>query len=382
MSSAKSSKILLPLTALILALDQRIEIQLLLLVGVAAMSLWHAEDVRWQFGKTVVALGVATGYIALNTAVMFIDAPELGKGWWQAPLRIWIFFLILSFISPMATAQSRDSDAPFKTIEWLFIVKLLLIAVEGMYILRVGAPRERPLFNIILSPDSLFGVRFTSSYDFLFALLALSPRRQLRRLSIIGVIIIVSETRLVFLLAGMLLGWRLLGSKRVLQMLLVSVPPVLILVGVIAHFAQQSEKTPRILQISGSSLGDKIEQIDAVGQLLRAQFLLVGKGLGVSLPGIVRDETRPYSYEAQVPVLVYQGGLLFFAVYSFIVGLYIRRHLALGLTFIFLFSMLNPTMFSLAAAYFLAVFSACLDQREPHAAHRVTRAKHGPVRLA
>jgi hypothetical protein len=67
----------------------------------------------------------------------------------------------------------------------------------------------------------------------------------------------------------------------------------------------------RLLQIRGSSVNDKLEQILAVIENFKMSHLIFGTGLGVSLPGIVRDDARPYSYEAQTPVLLWQGGIFF-----------------------------------------------------------------------
>lgn len=366
MLSAKPSNKLYVLLALALALDQRIEWQLPAVLVVTMLSLRRSASVHWQPGKTIAALVLAGAYIALNTAIMFMDAPRLSEAWWQAPIRIWLFFLLLSLIVPTVNAQSTHPDAPFRVIEWLFVVKLLLIVAQGLVILRTGMLPERPLFNIIISPDALLGVRFTSSYDFLFCLLALSPIHQIRRVGIIAAIVIISETRLVFLLSGLFLAWRLLGSRKMLQVALTSIIPIGIGVAAVSQLAGEEGRTPRVTQISGSSLDDKLEQMEAVGKVLQPRDLIAGRGLGMSLGNIIRDEARPYSYEAQVPVLIYQGGLLFFLLYTVIVSLFVKQRLFTGLGFIFLFATLNPTLFSAAAAYFLGALPYCLNRKRRH----------------
>ena len=119
---------------------------------------------------------------------------------------------------------------------------------------------------------------------------------------------------------------------------------------------------PRLTQLSGSSLDDKLEQIDAVSGLIVSPYLLTGRGVGATIPNIVRDELRPYSYETQTPVLLWQGGLLFYLVHCGIIWSYTRGHRLIGLLIVLGLGFLNPTLFSFASAFFLTSFGTTVRQ--------------------
>lgn len=350
--------------ALILALDQRIELQLPLLLLLAAFALARVPGTAWHANKAQLALLVATGYLLTNSVITFIDPTGVADSWWAAPVRIWLFYVLLIGVATALSSRRHDSEAIFRTIEWLFVLKLLIVAFEGLYLLQSGEPRERPLFNIILSNDSLLGARFTSSYDVLFALLALSSRRPTIRLGLLAAALVITETRALLLLSLLFLAWRLLRDRSVWSLVAGLLLPTIGAVAVISMLVADQETTPRLTQVGGSSLDDKAEQIDAVGPLIISPYLLTGRGLGASIPGIVRDDTRPYSYEAQAPVLLWQGGLLFFAVHLFILWLYGGRHRFMAILLVLLLGSLNPTLFGLASAFFVVCFGRVVDA--PH----------------
>jgi hypothetical protein len=358
--------------ALILALDQRIELQLPLLLALTAVVVLRVKGVVWRPGTAAAALALAAAYLATNAVITFTDPTGVADSWWAAPVRIWVFYLLLIALATSLSAPSHDGETMFRTLEWLFLLKLLVIAFEGVHLLQTGEPRERPLFNIILSADSLIGARFTSSYDMLFALLALSARRQHLRLLIVAAALVITETRALLLLSALMLAWRLVRDRSAFSLMAAVLIPVLGAVGAITVLLAEQDNTPRLAQISGSSLDDKIEQIDVVSDLILSPYLLTGRGLGASLPGIVRDDARPYSYEAQTPVLLWQGGLMFFALHLFMLWLYGGRHRLIAIVLVLLLGVLNPTLFGLSSAFFTVAFGRVFDR--PHAsrpdAHR------------
>jgi len=349
------------LLAAILALDQRIELQLPLMALLAIVTVHRLPAGSWQPGKAVLALLFAALYLATNSIVTFTDIAGVSDLWWAAPVRIWLYYVLLIALAVALGASRSDGETVFRVLEWLFVLKVLVVAVEGYVLWQTGEPRERPLFNIVLDSDTLLGVRFTSSYDFLFALLALSPRRQLPRLALLGAAVLISETRALLLLSALLLGWRLWKQGSPLALVATAAIPVVASIAVILALRTAEDATPRLVQLSGSSVDDKVEQIEVASQLIVSPYLLTGRGLGVSMPGIVRDDARPYSYEAQTPVLLWQGGLMFFLVHLTIVFAYVRRHRLAAVALVLGLGFLNPTLFSLASAFFLLTFGTALD---------------------
>lgn len=355
------------LAALVLMLDQRIELQLPLVIVLAVIALRWQPGTTWRGQRALVALGLAAAYLVLNAAVTLSDPTGVSDSWWAAPVRVWLFYVLLIGVATALSSKRFDREAVFRTLEWLFVLKLLIVGFEGYTFLQTGEPREQPLFNMVVAPDTLLGVRFTSSYDFLFALLVLSPRRQLLRLSLLAGVIVVSETRALLLLSVLLLAWRWWQGHSTWRLAAIVAIPAALAIAAMLTLGTQEEAAPRVVQLSGSSLDDKLEQIDAVGELLPSPHLLIGRGLGASMPGIVRDEARPYSYEAQTAVLLWQGGLLFFAVHLFVICLYVRRRRVVGILLILGLGLLNPTLFSLASAFFLVSLGRTLNQ--PHPKH-------------
>jgi hypothetical protein len=345
----------------ILALDQRIELQLPLMVLLAIVALHRLPADSWQPGKAVLVLLFAALYLATNSVVTFTDTAGVSNVWWAAPVRIWLYYVLLIALATVLHTRRFDGDAVFRVLEWLFVLKVLVVAVEGFFLWQTGEPRERPLFNIVLDSDTLLGVRFTSSYDVLFALLALSPRRQLPRLTLLAAALLISETRALLLLSALLLGWRLWKQASPWALVATAAVPVAASIAVILALGTAEDATPRLVQLSGSSVDDKVEQMEAASQLVVSPYLLTGRGLGASMPGIVRDEARPYSYEAQTPVLLWQGGLMFFLVHLTIVFAYVRRHRVAAAMLVLGLGFLNPTLFSLASAFFLITFGTALD---------------------
>jgi hypothetical protein len=351
------------LLALTLALDQRIELQLALLVMLGAAAALRRERVAWQFGKAAMVLGFAALYLVANSVITWTDPYAVPDNWWAAPVRIWLFYGMLVVVAALMKTHRFDAEAVFRTVEWLFLIKVLIVALEGYTLLATGEPRERPLFNIVLDEDTLTGARFTSSYDFLFALLALSGRHPARRLTLLAAAIVISETRALLLLSLLFLEWRLWVARSPWALLAAAAVPLATATAVVALLASAGEgASPRVLQISGSSLDDKLEQVEAASKLIDASpYLITGRGLGATMPGIVRDELRPYSYEAQVPVILWQGGLLFFVVYLTIAFAYVGSHGKVATALLLALGFLNPTLFALASAFFLTAFGKALD---------------------
>lgn len=354
------------LLALTLALDQRIEIQFLLLLALCVYSARRTPRSKLNQGKATIALVAATGYLIVNSVVTLTDPVGVSSGWWAAPVRIGLFYVMLVMLATIMSSSHFDGERAFVTLEWLFLIKLLIAALEGWYILKTGEPRERPLFNVILSSDSLIGVRLTSSYDVLFATLALSSRRPAFRLLLLACILVLTETRALVLLSLLFLGWRMMRERSPWLMVAGLALPVAIMLGAIMVLAQQNETSSRLTQVEGSSLDDKIEQIDAVTSQLNLAYLVTGRGLGASLPNVIRDENRPYSYEAQVPVLLWQGGLMFFVTHLGILWAYGIRKQAIGIFIILLLATLNPTLFSLSSG-FLIIALGKLSMSRRHA---------------
>lgn len=354
------------LLALLLALDQRIELQLPLLVALAAMLLLRLGPASVAtLRKAGFVLAAAALYLIANAVATHVDAVGVSDAWWAAPVRVWLFYLLLVSLAAVMDFHRFDAEKVFRTLEWLFVFKLAIIAFEGFVLLSTGEPRERPLFNVIIATDSLLGVRFTSSYDILFALLALSRRRQLLRLALLAAILVATETRALMLLSLVLLLWRVLQDRSVWTLVAgLAVPAVLLAgaVAVVSESASDGEGGSRLAQIQGSSLDDKFEQIDVVADLLPSAHLAIGRGLGVSMPGIIRDEARPYSYEAQTAVLLWQGGLLFFAVHIAILWAYAVPPRAVPIVIVLALGLLNPTLFGLASAFLVLAFGRVLDR--------------------
>jgi hypothetical protein len=359
------------LLAAVLALDQRIELQLPLMVLLAVVAARKLPPGTWQPGKAVLALLFAAGYLAVNSVVTLTDTPGVSDLWWAAPVRVWLYYVLLIAMATVLDARRFDGDSVFQVLEWLFLAKVLIVAVEGYVLWQTGEPRERPLFNIVLDTDTLFGVRFTSSYDFLFALLAVSPRHRVRRMSLLVVAVLVSETRALLLLSLIMLAWRLWSIRSPWVVLASAAAPVIAAIAVVTSLGAGTESSPRLLQTTGSSVDDKLEQLDAVSGLIVSPYLLTGRGLGVSMPGIVRDDLRPYSYEVQTPLLLWQGGLLFFAFHLAIVCAYIKRRRVAAILLVLGLGFLNPTLFSLASAFFLTAFGKALGPPNDSARHPV-----------
>lgn len=346
------------LLALLLALDQRVELQLPLLL-LAAVVAWFRSPRPVDspaLAATRKVLLAAAAYLLLNSVVTHVDQVGVTETWWQAPVRVWLFYLSLGALAFLIEARHMDREDLFRTLEWLLLVKLVIIAFEGAIVLQTGEPRDRPLFNIILAPDSLLGVRFTSSYDVLFALLALSRQKQLLRLVLLAAVVVLTETRALMFLAAALLAWRLARDGSLASVAAGILVPAIAAVGLVAYVGSESDTAPRLAQIEGSSLDDKIEQIDTVESRWMGPHLLTGRGLGVSLPGIIRDEQRPYSYEAQTPVLLWQGGLMFFALHVWALWLFARRSPTIPIVLVLLLGFLNPTLFGLASAFLVIAF--------------------------
>lgn len=351
------------LLATVLALDQRIELQLPLLLSLTIIAA-RQQPAAWRADGAVIALVAAAAYLLLNSLVTFIDPNGISSNWWAAPVRVWLYYVMLIAMATVMASRHLEGDRLFQILEWLFVFKVIVVAFEGYALWQTGEPRQRPLFNIILDADTLFGVRFTSSYDFLFALLVLSPRHLMRRLALIAGLLLISETRTLLLLALLLFTWRLWRARSPWLVITAFAIPVA-LAGTAAFWQMgPGDTSPRLFQYSGSSLDDKLEQVEAVNELLWSPHLLTGRGMGVSMPGIVRDELRPYSYEAQVPVLMWQGGLLFFVVHISIVFAYVRRHRFAAILLVLGLGVLNPTLFSLASAFFLTALGKAVDR--PH----------------
>lgn len=362
------------LLAFLLALDQRIELQLPLLVALATMLLLRqGPGSIAPLRKAAVVLAVAALYLLANAAATHVDAVGVADTWWAAPVRVWLFYLLLVAVAAVMDNARFDAENVFRTLEWLFVFKLVIIAFEGFVLLSTGEPRERPLFNVIIATDSLLGVRFTSSYDILFALLALSPRRQVLRLALLAAMLVATETRALMLLSMALLFWRVLQDRSVWALVAGVAVPALLVAGAVVLLndsAADGESGSRLAQIQGSSLDDKFEQVDAVSQLLPSGHLLIGRGLGVSMPGIVRDEARPYSYEAQTAVLLWQGGVLFFFVHVGILWAYARPPRLVPIAIVLLLGLLNPTLFGLASAFLVLAFGRVIERPS----NRVARA--------
>jgi hypothetical protein len=368
------------LTALIIGLDQRIELQF-----AGLLLLWVIVHGRNAFAavRPLLSIGclfIVGLYLALNAAVMLIDPRHVAENWPAASLRAFLYYVMFMLTVTIARHRHDVPDSAFRVLEWLFLVKFLFIIYEITHFLQTGTTRESPLFNIVIASDSLLGLRFTSSYDFLFALLAFARKHQLRRLLLLSVIILVSETRAVFLLSILFLLWSLAGGGRALRLILAGAIPALLGVMAVNLLSDTTGQQTRLLSVQGSSLSDKLEQVEVMAEQIRPAYLLTGRGLGAQLGNLVRDEKRPYSYEAQAAVLLYQGGILFFLMHVGVTLAYAGRQSFVSLIFIFSFSLLNPTLFSLAAAWFIASFATCRGQEVPWDGRRVTKPVNGPAK--
>lgn len=344
------------LIALALALDQRIELQALVVLGMTIFAKWRLPGTRFDSHRALLVALVAGTYLALNAAVALTNPAGLADNWPAAPARIMIFFLLLMCLATVTSAPKLDAEAMFRVLEWLLLLKLTIAGGELGLFLLTGEWRERPLFNVILSTDSLLGVRLTSSYDILFCLLTLSRRRVWLRAAMLVTVLLLTETRAVLLLSALFLGWRALAGN--LTALAVAV--VLALgIGLGAQWLQQSGNVDgnpggtRLTQLAGSSVSDKLEQVDAVKDLLLSPYLITGRGLGMVVPNLVRDEARPYSYEAQTVVLLWQGGVLFFAVYVGVMLAYGGRAGLASTSIVLGLGLLNPMLFAFASAFLL-----------------------------
>jgi hypothetical protein len=358
--------------AFVLALDQRIEWQLPLVLLLALVALRASPGARLHGGRAALALLAAGGYLIVNSLVSLTDPAVLASNWWAAPLRVGVFYVLLIALAAAMSARTFDADAVFRTLEWLFVLKLAVAAFETAVLLQTGEPRERPLFNIIISNDALLGVRLTSSYDVLFALFALSQRRVALRLSLLAAVLLLTETRALVLLSLLLLAWRVWRERSPWALAAGLALPALVLGGSIAALSESAGTVSRLVQLEGSSLDDKLEQIDAVRTLILSHTLPIGRGLGATVPNIVRDEARPYSYEAQGPVLLWQGGLMFFAVHLSILWAYGTRFRALAIAIVLGLSLLNPTLFALASAFLVLALGKMFPPSAPHARRTAT----------
>lgn len=355
MPSEKSYSLKLSLTAAALALDQRIEYQAILVTILAAIEL--RKGCSWAAIRMALILtGVVAIYLALNTLMMFIYDLNIAENWWAAPLRVFLYYLLFLMLNGIVLSHKDKAEAAFEIVEWLFVAKILLIAWEGLIYLSTGSFSDKPLFNVIIANDAILGVRFTSSYDVLFPLLVFSLRRQALRLSLATAANLLCETRIVLLLTLLFLAWKLVRGRRFFSTLFIAAAAVTAAIFGVMKLSDDGATTTRLTQLSGSSLDDKVAQIEAVRNQLSFPCLVAGCGLGTSLPGIIRDEARPYSYEAQVPVLLIQGGVLFFMMHFFIVTRYMHlRHIS-ALLIVMAVSVTNPMLFSLASAFILLTF--------------------------
>lgn len=355
MQYAKHSDGLVFLIALTLGLDQRIDLQVpvMVLLAMATIGRYRAfVDLR----AAAAGLLLAIAYVLLNTFMMYANDLEPPSGWWAAPGRILLYYALFMMLAAVIGALGDRREGAFKTLEWLFVVKVILIAVEGMQYLRTGAFSERPLFNLVLADDSLLGVRFTSSYDFLFPLLALTSRATLRRISFLVLVNVISETRAVLGLSVVFLFLGALQTRSLLRLTFAAALPLLVVMVLLIRYADSTGSTTRLTQVSGSSLDDKVEQVVAFARQVELPDLVAGRGLGTSLRGITRDEARPYSYEAQVPVMLMQGGIAFFVVHFLLLRPFIGAYAGLSMGILLAMSTINPLLFSLASAFFLLVF--------------------------
>ena len=360
--------------AAVLALDQRFEFQLPLILLLAGYALRRVPGTRLHAGRLAVVLALVALYLVANSAAGLMNDAGLAETWWAAPLRVGLFFVMLAALATALSSPRLGPETVFRTLEWLLLLKILVAIFEVSFILQTGQPRERPLFNIILSSDSLIGFRLTSSYDVLFAMLALSSRHMGRRLMMLAVVLVLTETRALLLLSVLFMGWHLYRERSPLALALgLAIPAASALLAVSALMADQSAST-RLTQFEGSSLSDKQEQIEAVADLALSPYLLTGRGLGVSIPNIIRDEARPYSYEAQSIVLLWQGGLLFFAVYLTVLWVYGTHYRPFGMLLILGLGALNPTLFALASAFMLVALGKLSPAAETPQEH------HDPLR--
>jgi hypothetical protein len=359
--------------AVILALDQRIEWQLPLLLMVTVVAVLRVPGTHWQASKAAAAMVVVIVYLVANSLVGLTDETGLATNWWAAALRVGIFYMLLIALATAMSGPRFDGESVYRTLEWLLLLKVAIAVFEVYYLLQTGEPRERPLFNIILSSDSLLGFRLTSSYDALFAMLALSRRHALRRLLLLAAVLTLTETRALLLLSVFFLGWRLYRERSPWALAVGLAVPVAGMVLAVSALSQSSDTAPRLTQLEGSSLSDKQEQIEAVGKLIVSPYLLTGRGLGVAIPNIVRDEARPYSYEAQTLVLLWQGGFLFYALHLSILWAYGKQNRLVAIFIIVGLGILNPALFALASAFLLVAIGKISTnplQTSPDASHR------------
>jgi len=356
---------MIPLLALLIALDQRIELQFLLLILMTSTLLVRRGLVsKVALQKAFWLLLLATLYLSMNSVATHLSDAGVSASWWAAPARVWLFYVMLVALAALLDAHRFDAEKAFQTLEWLFAVKLTIILIEGYMLLNGGELREKPFFNIIITSDSLLGIRFTSSYDILFALLALSRRRLLIRLALLAGILLLTETRALMFLSMVLLIWQFIRAPSVGVLVGSFVVPLAFILMASTFIgdsrigdSRSGSEATRLTQIQGSSIDDKVEQIKSLADLLPSPHLLVGRGLGVSMPGLIKDESRPYSYEVQTAVLLWQGGMMFFLVHILILWSYAFRPRIVPVLIVLGLGLLNPSLFSLSTAFFILVFN-------------------------
>jgi hypothetical protein len=340
------------LLAIVLSLDQRIEYQFPLVIFTALYALKKIPGTKLLKNKATFSLFIITAYVVLNSLVALTDPVGLASNWMAAPARLIVFVVLLIALTTATSSPKYDSEATYRTLEWLVGIKVLICIVEFYIFLKSGEIRERPLFNIILSADSLFGVRVTSSYDVLFSLFALSRRRVSIRLSLLLLVLVLTETRALLMMSVIFFAWRLYQEKA--KTAIISGAFVAAMIVGNYFLIQLTEQTSsRLTQVDGSSLSDKIEQIEMASHLIPSPYIITGRGLGMTMADLIRDEARPYSYEAQAVVLLWQGGLLFYAAYIAVMSAYGGRTKYISIGIIIILGTLNPALFALASAFLL-----------------------------
>lgn len=343
------------LLAVLLALDQFFAVQFLLLVVLVLFRpfLVGSKLPFLSLDELLILLGSAL-LLSVNTISNLYSA-NITEGYWlYAQIRVGLWY-VLVIMAVRLFAQHSNAIDFLSVLKKLFWLKMILVTA---YCSGLLDPRlDATFFNFVQDENSLIGGRFGSSYDYLFALLVLPKKHYARHTLMLAAILFVSQTRMVLYLAILIACFQFFWGHRK-YLVRIAFVAVLTVAVAISFRPEIGEKIwqGRLASISGSSLNDKLVQIEAVAVNLDAGNLLFGEGLGAGLPGITRDRERPYSYEAQSVVLLYQAGFLFLLFHVIVMYWCSHKHKLFPVFCVLLIALTNPALFGLSAIFLLQAY--------------------------